>query len=301
MELRQLRSVIAVAEEAQFSRAASRLGISQPSLSVQIAHLEAELGLVLFDRSSRRLQLTQAGELLLSRARLVVSEIADVSDELRSLRGVVAGRVAFGVTRTAGPCDLVGLLRGYHALYPGVDLVVREGLSFELAEQLRHDQLDLALLSEAPDHTWTGLEASSIASEPLVAVISDDHPLASGEALSALDLHEQSIISFPPGATIRDTIEDACTAVDVTAHVAVETTEVTRIRALAAGGLGIGVLPRSDAVSPGPSVQVRPLVGSEWEFRVSLFRRRGRRLSPAARALLEFAAADTRDSASRSD
>lgn len=289
MELRQLRSLITVAEEAQFSRAATRLGISQPSLSVQIAQLEGELGLVLFDRSSRHLQLTQAGELLLDRARLVLSELADVTSELEGLRGVVAGSVAFGVTRTAGPCDLVELIRGYHARYPGVDLSVREGLSFELAEQLRHDRLDLALLSEVPERKWNGLDALPIGSEPLVAVISESHLLSDHDHLTAKDLDQQRIISFPTGATIRDTIDRGCTAAGFTPHVAFESTEVTRIRALAAGGIGIGILPASDAVSPGPKTTLVPLLGSEWVFRVALYRRRGRRLSPAARALLEFA------------
>lgn len=294
MELRQLRSLIAVAEEAQFSRAATRLGISQPSLSVQIARLEGELGLRLFDRSSRRLQLTQAGELLLARARLVISEIADVSDELEGLRGLIAGRVVFGVTRTAGPCDLVGLLRRYHARYPGVDLLVREGLSFELAEQLRAGGLDLALLSEVPDRTWHGLDGTPIASEPLVAVLADDHPFSRRDHLCAQDLSQQTLISFPAGATIRETVERACAAAGFLPHVAIETTEVTRIRALAAGGIGLGVLPASDSVSPGPKVMIKPLTGSGWEFQVSLYQRRGRRLSPAARALLELATTDPR-------
>jgi LysR family transcriptional activator of glutamate synthase operon len=289
MELRQLRSVMVIAEEAQFSRAATRLGISQPSLSVQIGRLERELGLTLFDRSSRQLQLTQAGAVLVSRSRSVLSELDDITDELQSLRDVLAGEVTLGVTKTPGPCDLLGLLQGYHSRYQGVDLAVREGLSVDLAEQLRHDRLDLALLSEVPGRPWTGLDAAARASEPLVMIMPERHPMAERKRARLDELADEVFISFPRGATIRDSVEQAARDAGFVPRVAFESTEVTRIRALASVGLGIGILPASDAASPGPTVAIVPFDDPDLAYCVALCRRRGRRVSPAARALLDLA------------
>src|ERR1700761_2656663 len=140
MELRQLRYLVALAEEQSFTRAAEREHIAQPALSQQIQKLEQELGLPLVERTTRRGSITDAGNLLVARARRVLKELDRV-------RGVQTGHVAVGAMNTMGPVDITLVLARFHELHPAVELTVREGNSDALAEMLRVDALDLAFLS----------------------------------------------------------------------------------------------------------------------------------------------------------
>lgn len=147
MEFRQLRYLVALADERHFTRAAARSHVAQPALSQQLRKLEDELGLPLVDRTTRRVALTEAGELLVARARRVLAELDAAGAELQQVSGLLAGRVTIGLTQTPGPLDLLPLLADFHARFPAVELAVREDLSTTLAAQLRADELDVALLS----------------------------------------------------------------------------------------------------------------------------------------------------------
>lgn len=289
MDLRQLRAIVAIAEEGQFTRAADRLRITQPTLSAQVRQLEAELGLRLFHRTSRRVLLTDAGERLLWRARRVIAEVDDAALELQQIGSLLSGRVTIGLTQTPGPINVVGLLARFHARYGALELAVVEDLSIELAEQLRRDQLDLGILSVTEPVQRRGLEAYHLATEPLVVIVANDHRLASRESVTIADLADEDFVASPVGATIREAVSRAAATAGFRPRIAFESREVGRIRAIVAGGLGVGILPRSDAVSPGPAVRIVGIEDSSLTHRLALFWRHGRRHSPAARALLDQA------------
>src|SRR5881392_2941587 len=147
MELRQLRYLVAVADERHFTRAAAREHIAQPALSQQIRRLEEQVGLALVERTTRSVALTDAGELLVARARRILNELDAAQAELQALTGVQIGRVTVGVLHTMGPVDVSLVLALFRDLHPGVELTVREQSSEELAEMLRVDELDLAFLT----------------------------------------------------------------------------------------------------------------------------------------------------------
>lgn len=291
MELRQLRYLVALADERHFTRAAARCHVAQPALSQQIGKLEQELGVALFDRTTRSVTLTEAGTLLAVRARRVLAELEDATAELQELTGLRAGRVTVGVTQTPGPLDLLDLLARFHARFPQVELVVREGLSTDLAARLRGDGLDLAFLTLADGDDLRGLELTELAREPLVVALPAAHRLAHRRRLAVADLRDEPLVAFPQGATIREAVRRAALDAGFEPAVAFETTEVARARAFVAAGLGIAVLPRSDAEAAGPPVGVAELRGPRLLHRVSLARRSGKRHAPAARALLELAGA----------
>ncbi|MEA2188796.1 MAG: hypothetical protein QOK16_3807, partial [Solirubrobacteraceae bacterium] len=158
MELRQLRSLVALAEERHFTRAAAREHIAQPALSQQIRKLEAELGLQLVARTTRRVAMTEAGSMLVARARRVIAELDAAQEELQGLAGVQAGRLSVGALHTMGPVDLSVVLAAFHRRYPAIELTVREQSSDELADMLRTDELDLAFLSVTERIQSRGLE-----------------------------------------------------------------------------------------------------------------------------------------------
>src|SRR6195256_3844793 len=134
MDLRQLRYMVALAEERHFTRAAAREHIAQPALSQQIRRLEEELGLPLVERTTRQVTITHAGRLLVARARRILGEIDAASAELAALKGMESGRVNVGTMHTMGPIDVSLPLAIFHERHPGVELTVREQSSEELAQ-----------------------------------------------------------------------------------------------------------------------------------------------------------------------
>jgi DNA-binding transcriptional LysR family regulator len=285
MEIRQLRYLVALARELSFTTAAARSNVAQPALSRQIRKLEEELGTALVDRTSRRVQMTAAGQRLAERARFILDEVEAARAELEQVTELVSGHLAIGTTQTPGPLDIARLLYDFHALHPGIDLGVREELSVVIAERLRADELDLGFVSEIPDSARHGLELELMASEPLVIALPPDHRLAGQSAVSFSDLSDEAFVLFPEGATIRDTFDRLAATDGLKPHVAFVTTDTDRMCELVALGLGVSLLPRSDALRHGQNHAFVAIRGEPLAYNVYLARRRSRNLSPAAVAM----------------
>jgi LysR family transcriptional regulator, transcription activator of glutamate synthase operon len=283
MELHQLRYLVLLSEELSFTRAAARGNVAQPALSRQIQKLEAELGVPLVDRTSRRVTLTPTGAEVVGRARRILEEVDATRAAAQGVAQLMRGRLALGVTPTPGPFDVAAALAAFHERHPDVELVLKEELSVTLADRLRRDELDLAVVSAIPERARAGLELRALSSEPLQVVVAPGHRLAGRRWVRLTDLARERFVSFPPGATIRETLTTAALDAGFTPTVAFEANEPTRIRALVATGLGLTLLPASDAVRPGPTVVALPLRGTHLTHDVLLAHRRERHLPPAAR------------------
>jgi DNA-binding transcriptional LysR family regulator len=290
MELRQLRYLVALAEERNFTRAAERAHIAQPALSQQIRRLEEEVGLALVDRTTRRVALTDAGDLLLVRARRILAEVAAADAELQSLRGVQTGHVTVGVLHTMGPIDVSLALAIFHRRHPAVELTVREQSSEELAEMLRVDELDLAFLSVTERVESHGLALHQLISEELVVVLPPDHPLAGRDEVRMAELSGEEFISYRVGARLRELLTLAGRHAGFEPRVTLESNESHRIRRLVARGMGVAILPRSDAVAVGgAAVAVVALTDPALTRDITLAWREDRRLGPAAAEFLGLA------------
>ncbi|HEY5316342.1 MAG TPA: LysR substrate-binding domain-containing protein, partial [Solirubrobacteraceae bacterium] len=246
MELRQLRYLLALAEERHFTRAAAREHIAQPALSQQIRRLEDEVGLPLVERTTRRVALTDAGDLLVARARRILAEVDAAQAELEGLRGLRGGRVTVGAMHTMGPVDVSLVLAIFHERHPDVELTVREQSSEELAEMLRVDELDLAFLSVTERIESHGLGLQQLVSEELVAVLPADHRLAARRRIRMVELAGEKFISYRDGSRLREALVSAGRGAGYEPHVTLESNESPRIRRLVARGLGVAILPRSD-------------------------------------------------------
>jgi DNA-binding transcriptional LysR family regulator len=262
--------------------------VAQPALSQQIAKLEAELGVPLVDRTTRRVGMTEAGERLVEHARRVLKEVDVAQEELADLAGVRSGRLTIGASQTVGGFDLLSLLATFHGRYPDVDLALREDLSLSLAAQLRADELDLAFITIPAGPATEGLDRRVVSSEEMVAVLPPDHALSRRRKLRVTDLEAQTVVSFRHGATIRRRLDEAAARAGFELRVAFETNEVVRMRALAAAGLAIAILPRTDAEQPGPPVAAVPFDEPGFRHTVYMCARAGRHHSPAARALIDL-------------
>jgi DNA-binding transcriptional LysR family regulator len=289
MDLRQLRYLVALAEELNFTRAAANEHIAQPALSQQIRRLEDELGLALVERTTRHVSLTEAGALLVVRARRILAELEAAATELAAVRGVDTGHVTIGAMHTMGPVDLSLALAIFHERHPHVGLTVREASSEEMAEMLRIDELDLAFLSVTERVESHGLGLHQLLSEELVALLAPDHPLAGRRQVRMAELAGEPFISFRAGARLRELLFAAGRDAGFEPRVALESNESRRVRRLVSRGLGVAILPRSDAIGPGAEVAVAALVQPSLRRDITLAWREGRRHPPAATAFLELA------------
>jgi len=288
MELRQLRYLVALADERHFTRAAAREHVAQPALSQQIRRLERELGLPLVERTTRKVALTEAGARLVDRARRALAELEAGQAELQALAGVRAGRVGIGAIQALGPLDLPLLLARFHERHPGVELAVREEPSETLAAMVQEGSLDLAFLSAGEDTARRPLASRRLATEELVALLPADHRFASRKRLRIAELSDEQFIGYRAGATIRQLTFSAAAEAGFQPRLAFESNEVPRIRALVARGLGVAILPRSEGAPEDGSVAVVPLRGPTLERDVTLVWHASRAHSPAAAAFLEL-------------
>jgi LysR family transcriptional activator of glutamate synthase operon len=286
MELRQLRYLVALAQERHFTRAAAREHIAQPALSQQIRRLEDEIGLALVERTTRYVSLTDAGELLVARGQRILAELDAANAELEALRGVQTGHVTVGSMHTMGPVDVSLALAIFHERHPEVELTVREQSSEELAEMLRVDELDLAFLSVTERVESHGLALQQLVSEELVVVLPREHRLARRRRIRMAELAGEQFVSFRPGARLRELLELAGRQAGFEPRVTLESNESERVRRLVARGMGVAILPRSDAVRQGAETALAKLIEPELARDITLAWRADRRHSPAAREFL---------------
>lgn len=289
MELRQLRYLVALAEELNFTRAAANEHVAQPALSQQIRRLEDEVGLALVDRTTRPASLTEAGEVLLTRARRMLGELRAAQDELARLRGIQGGRVTVGAMHTMGPIDVALALAVFHERHPAVELTVRESSSEELAEMLRLDELDLAFLSVTERVESHGLALHQLVSEELVALLPPAHPRAGAPDVTMAELREERFISYRPGSRLRELLVAAGRQAGFEPQVMLESNESGRIRRLVARGMGVAILPRSDAEVPDAGVAAVALSEPALSRDITLAWRADRRHAPAVAEFMRLA------------
>ncbi len=286
MELRQIRYFVEVARLSHFTRAAERLRVAQPSLSQQIRSLEAELGEKLFERTSRRVRLTAAGEAFLARAERILAEVEGAKEELEQFSGPsLRGWVRVGALPSVAGTRLPALLASFGALHPGVAVSSREGSTKEMLGLLRAGDVDLALAHSSGRGAPPGMIVEELFSEDLVLMLSSDHALATRESVGLGELREEDFVTFEEGVGLRLRLEEACLAEGFSPRVRYESRS---LRAFAAEGLGVAIVPRCMAEGEGPAVAAVGLGPPPLVRTVATFRIARRHFSSAATAFLSF-------------
>ena len=246
MELRQLEYFVAVVEERSFTRAAARERVAQPAVSAQIRRLERLVGLPLFHRTSREIRLTGAGQALLPHARTALAAVRAGRAAVDEIAGVVRGEVAIG-TVTSHPFDITGLLAGFHAEHPAVQIALTTATSDELLAGVRDGRLDAAVASVAVDDDPSDMNYAMITEEVIEAAVGPRHPLAHRKSLRLHELASHPVISLPRGSGLRSRLDDACARAGVVPRITFEATSPQELADLAVHGLGVAVLPQSMA------------------------------------------------------
>jgi DNA-binding transcriptional LysR family regulator len=281
MELRQLRYLDAVARHRSFTQAALDLHVAQSALSQQVGRLERELGVELLRRTTRRVAVTESGDLVLARARRALAEIDGVGADLDSLRGLVRGELRFGGVLPFGPVHPAALIADFSRAHPGLAITVREDVAFTLLGQLRDGGLDLVMALVDPEGL-DGLEGVRLLDEELVFVGSLDHPLARTKRVRVERLADEALVAYGAGSALRD----ALLALVPGGRVVAEANELETVRELTARGLGVTLMPRSVVESHSDRLAIRPL-SPRHALPVALVWRAGERPMPAVQAFRE--------------
>ncbi|WP_342593820.1 LysR substrate-binding domain-containing protein [Salinicola lusitanus] len=261
MELRYLRYFVAVAEELHFSRAAARLGISQPPLSQQIRALEAELDTRLLTRTNRRVELTAAGLLFLEEAREILARTERASRLVSRLGRGETGQLRIGFTTSVPLTSLLPrTLMHYRQRYPDVDLRMHELNSRRQIKPLLEGDLDIGIMR--PATLPEGLDAFTLIREPLIAVVNDQGPLGGSAAPLTLDelaLHPFIYFSPAAGTGLLDQFNALFAKRGLTPRLVQEVGGPNTIISLVAGGLGVSILPASFRHIRIDNVRYRPI------------------------------------------
>ncbi|PSL55086.1 LysR family transcriptional regulator [Saccharothrix carnea] len=245
MELRQLEYFVAVAEECHFTRAARRMHVAQSGLSASIRALEVELGAPLFVRSTRQVELTQAGRALLVEARRVLGTIDAARDAVAAVQGLLRGTLAVGSIQCLHAVHLPAVLARFHELHPGVDLRLRQAGSGELVDLVRAGRLDLAFVTSG--RAADDLKPATLSSEPLVLACAPELPFAERESVRLAELAGQPFVDFNPDWGTRDDVDRALATAGVDRKVAVEVNDVHSLLDFVGFGLGVALVPASFA------------------------------------------------------
>jgi DNA-binding transcriptional LysR family regulator len=281
MELRQLRYLDAVARRRSFTQAALDLHVAQSALSQQVGRLERELGVELLRRTTRRVEVTEAGDLVLARARRALAEVDGVRADLDALQGLVRGTLRLGGVPPVGPVHPAALIADFSRAHPGVAITVREDVAFTLLSELREGGLDLVLALVDVD-ALDGLDGVRLRDEELVLVAAPDHPLARAGRVRVERMAGEPLVAYGAGSALRDLL----VALVPDGRIVAEANELETVRELTARGLGVTLMPRTVVASHGDRLAIRPL-SPRHALPVSLVWRAGERPTPAAQAFRE--------------
>lgn len=203
MDFQQMRYVVAVAETRNFTRAAERCCVVQSSLSHRIAGLERELGVKLFARTSRRVELTSAGAAFVARARECLAAADRAVADAAAATGLVRGRLAVGVIVTTAAVDVPELLQRYRAQHPDVHVILRSGRSDELVAAIRNGDLDIAFLGLPEGERPSGVETVVLDHDEHLLVVPAGHRLAGVSQVTLQEITEETFVDFVDGTPAR--------------------------------------------------------------------------------------------------
>jgi DNA-binding transcriptional LysR family regulator len=289
MELRHLRTIVAVARHRSFTKAAEELFLAQSAISQQIRRLEEEIGIQIFRRSSRSVELTDEGRIIVQHAHRVLAEVDEMQGEMEALSGGVRGTVRISGIWPFGGYDLYSVLADFRARYPEVAIHMEEDPVDEVIAKLRADELDLAFASVDPDKIGPEFAATLLWEEEFVVVTALDHEFASRPHVTYADLIGEDLIAFRDNSALRRRFETTIGRHGIEPRNAFVCTEMTAVRSLASKGLGVAVMPRSKAELDGPPIVMRPFRPEPITWPIALVWRTDRRPTPAAKAFLAMA------------
>ncbi len=286
MDLRQLEHFVVVAQERSFTRAAGRLGISQPGLSASVQALERDAGVPLLERTTRQVLVTPAGRTMLESAQRILGEVATARRRLAGLAGLETGSLALGVVQTFTTIDVPDLLAALHHRHPGVQVTLREAPTADLLTMVRGGELDLAFVALDATPLADGLEQVRAYRESIVAIVDASHRLAGRSRIRLADLADEVFVDFQAGQGLQTVIEKVCAEAGLKRTIGFGVGQMDQVLSLVAHGLGVALVPEPIARTSGlPMIRLSP---HPPKRRLALVSRAQEPHNPAARELISL-------------
>jgi LysR family hydrogen peroxide-inducible transcriptional activator len=285
---RQLTYFVALAEAGSFTRAAERVGVSQPSLSEQMRALEAAVGGALFERGGPAI-ITPLGRELLGRARAILLNLADLEDVCARSTDALVGTIRLGVSPTLGAYLLPSLVARLHRQYPALRVHVREALPRTLATSLANGEHDL-ILAQLPIAGKT-FHSERLFREKLHLAMAADHPFGVKASIAAKDLQGQNLLTLVPEYGLARQVATLATEVGAVVLSDYEGTSLDAIRQMAGMGMGFAVLPDlyvRQEIREGDDVIVRPFASGRYYREIGLLWRVGAGRAPAFQLIADL-------------
>jgi DNA-binding transcriptional LysR family regulator len=280
----QLEYFRTVAQLQHVTRAANRLGVSQPALSRALAKLESALGVPLYERVGRSIRLTRYGELFRHHVDRALTEIETGRRQINDLANPDRGTVVIGFLRSLGARYVPQLIRQFNAIKPGVTLSVGQGTSEFLEEELLAGNLDLAFTSSLGDPS--GFERTPVSYQELKLAVIDSHPLARMEAVKLGDLAEESFVTVKSGHAFRRVTDDLCSRAGFVPRIACVGEGTSGLLGFVAAGFGVSIVPPDFGSFTG--VTLIRIAEPSARRDISITWVKGRHLPAGARAFRDF-------------
>mgnify|MGYP000052318417 CR=1 FL=1 len=295
--LKHLKAFVAVANEGSFTRAAARMTVSQPALTIQVNQFEEELGVRLFDRTTRRVQLTESGATFLPTAERLLEDVESAVADIRDLAERRRGRVGVATLPSVAARLMPRVVTAFRETYPGVSVHLHDSNARGVQELVRRKEVDFGLGSVwEPDHDLT---FETVLRDPFHVVFRHDHPLAQDEgAVRWPELAGHEIVGLGADTGIRPLLQRVETLPENVRHPRVEVSNTPTLEGMLVSGLGITVLPRLAVPSRGEGTLIsRPMIDPELTRDLCVISRSGRSLTPAAQSMRDLLLTELADPA----
>jgi len=268
MTLRELEYIVAVAEQGSFSRAAKTVHVSQPTLSAQVKKLEETLGITIFERASRRVLPTEAGQMILASARRILSEAESLRDMARAVRDPLSGRFRLGAIPTLAGYIFPDLVPHIGRTLPELHLILIEEKTDELVIRLREGRLDAALLAlPIPDDS---LAHTPLFQDPFYLAVNSNDPVATSERVSTGDLLGESLLLLDDGHCLRDQSLSVCQITGAKEDADFRATSLETLRQMVIAGSGRTLMPKIAIHESDEDINYIPFVGPDMTRTITI-------------------------------
>ncbi|MBE6106419.1 LysR family transcriptional regulator [Anaerovibrio lipolyticus] len=284
MELRQLEYFQMASRLKNITRAAERLNVSQPNITVAIKKLEAELGIQLFDRSQKQLSLTPEGTIFLNRIELALRNIQDAVLEVNDYKQLQKGTIKIGIPSMIGAYLFPKIFSSFQHLYPHLDIYLYEEGSMTIREQLERDELDfgIVILSDAS----SSLQLLPMARNQIVACVPENHPLARKNSININDISGADLIMLKEGSFLRYMVLNKLKMANISPNIVLESNQIETIKGLVSTNVGISFL--LDFIVKGtPGIKILPFEDPIY-VDLGLAWKKERYISKAAQSFIDF-------------
>ncbi|ASK63825.1 LysR family transcriptional regulator [Virgibacillus phasianinus] len=288
MELRQLRYFMEVAEREHVSEAAVNLHVAQSAVSRQIANLEGELGVSLFEREGRNIKLTQIGKTFYAHTKLAMKAIDNAKKQIDEYLDPERGTIKIGFPTSLSSHLLPNVISAFKDEYPNIAFHLRQGSYSFLIDSVKRDEIDVAFLGPVPKDD-PEIESHILFTEDILALLPISHPLANNKILYLTDLRNDEFVSFPKGFVLEKVIIDACKQVGFVPKISSEGEDLDAIKGLVSAGIGVTLLPDSTFHESTPRMTAKvPIKIPEVRRTVGVIKHKEKDLAPSEKIFYSF-------------